>query len=61
MGKKKRDDQHTSTLLVRLPEWCRPALEALKAKNRRPFTVEVLIALEEHCKREGVPAPKEGK
>ena len=50
-------DQHTSGLLIRLPEWCRPALAALKAKNRRPSTVELLIALEKHCAAEGVPVP----
>jgi hypothetical protein len=56
---KKPKDQHTSGLLVRLPEWCRPALDALKRKHRRPHTVELLIALEEHCKTQGIEPPKE--
>lgn len=60
-SKDKRPDQHTSGLLIRLPEWCRPALLALKAKNRRAHTVEILIALENHCKAEGVPVPTEPK
>jgi hypothetical protein len=61
MSKKSRPDQHTSGLLIRFPEWCREALEALKAKHRRPFTVEMLIAFEKHCKEEGIELPEEGK
>lgn len=55
----KRPDEHKSGFLIRLPEWCRPAMAALKVKNRRPTTVEVLIAIEKHCAAEGVPVPKQ--
>lgn len=50
-------DRHKSGLMIRLPESARPLLAALKAKNRRPTTTEVLIALERHAKAEGVKLP----
>ena len=55
----RKTDCHSSTYLVRVPVWCRPALVALKAKNRRPTTTELLIALERHCESEGIPPPRE--
>lgn len=58
-GPEPKPDFHLSNLMVRLPEWCRPALDELKAKNRRPFTIEILIALERHCQAEGVAVPKD--
>ena len=50
-------DRHKSGLMIRLPESARPILIALKAKNRRPTTTEVLIALEQHAKAEGIKPP----
>ena len=47
----------TSGFMIRLPESARPILTALKAKNRRPTTTEMLIALERHAKAEGVELP----
>jgi hypothetical protein len=63
VAKKKADrpkDQHKSGFMVRLPEWHRAVLEGLKAKNRRPITAEVQIALERHYKAEGVKFPPPG-
>jgi hypothetical protein len=54
MTKKSAADRHKSGNVIRLDVETRRLLEALKAKNRRPFTVEVAIAVEERAKREGV-------
>lgn len=51
---KKQKDQHKSGLMVRLPEEYRPKLLELKAKNRRPTTTEVQIALDKHLQSEGI-------
>jgi hypothetical protein len=53
----KPKDQHKSGFMVRLPESFRPPLEVLKAKNRRPTTTEIQIALERHFRAEGVLIP----
>lgn len=52
MAKKPKKDQHKSGFLVRLPESYRPPLERLKAKNKRPITSEVQLALDKHFKDE---------
>lgn len=61
MSKKKtgKKDGHRSKFMVRLPESHRPNLNALKKLNRRPITVEIQIALEEHYRKHGLPVPEE--
>lgn len=55
MAKKKpRPDQHLSKFFVRLPEEYRELLLALQAKNSRPMTIEVQIAIERRAKSQGV-------
>lgn len=56
----KPKDQHKSGFMVRLPESFRAPLDTLKAKNRRPTTAEIQIALERHFQAEGVPFTSEG-
>lgn len=53
----KSTDRHRSGFMIRLPEWHRAALEALKKKNRRTYTEEVQMALEKHYRTEGVSVP----
>ena len=60
MAKKKTEppkDQHKSGFMVRLPEPYRAAMMALKAKNKRPMTSEIQIALDKHLKDEGMQPP----
>ncbi len=53
-------DQHASGFLIRLPEIYRTQLRLLREKERRPFTEEVQIALEEHLAKKGLWPPQEG-
>lgn len=55
MAKKRKPSKG---FLVRLPDSCRRILNLLRAKNRRPITTEVQIALEKHAEAEGIPADK---
>lgn len=57
VASKKPKDAHKSGFMVRLPLAYRPALEALKAKNRRPITMELQIAIDAYLKTQGVPVP----
>jgi hypothetical protein len=52
--REERTDRHKSAFVVRLPLEYRDALRRLRRKNRRTYTSEVKIALEEHFKREGI-------
>ena len=52
-----KPDQHVSNFMVRMPMHYRPALAALKAKNRRPITVELQIALDRYLASEGIKPP----
>ncbi len=54
----KPKDRHKSGMLVRIPARLLPPLAALKAKNRRPYTTEVAIAIESHLKTNGVKIPE---
>jgi hypothetical protein len=56
---RKRADAHASTFVVRLPEVFRGQLAKLRLTTRRPITVEVQLALEEHLRKHGL-WPAEG-
>lgn len=53
----KTADRHSSGFMVRLPEVYRAALDRLRGKTRRTYTVEVQIALDVHLKANGVTPP----
>ena len=55
--KPKPKDQHKSGFMVRLPDAYRGPMATLKAKNRRPMTTELQMALDKHFKEEGIKPP----
>lgn len=55
--KSKTKDKHTSGFMLRLPGAYRAPMAALKAKNRRPMTTELQLALDKHFKDEGIAPP----
>lgn len=56
----KKQDQHTSGFMVRLPEVYRQQLQTLRARTRRTMTAEVQLALEAYLGKEGLWPPLEG-
>ena len=53
----KKKDAHKSGFLMRFPESYREKLKELKAKTRRPYTVEGQMAMDAHLKANGIEPP----
>jgi hypothetical protein len=56
--KKKQEDRHASSFLIRLPEVYRDQLRLLRQQTRRAMTEEAKIALESHLASHDLWPPK---
>jgi len=60
MAKKRTGSRHKDRNMVSLPGDIYSLMKQLAEKERRPLSIQLLIAVEEHLRARGIPLPGEG-